>query len=84
MIECLMCIYESEHEKKNTNKITCVTSEDSDQPGQVFCPVCPHEENLDPKLPIESTVKTDQTESSLDAQVFLLVLLYYGSLISGK
>ena len=42
---------------------------------------CPHEETLGPWLPCECTAKTDQTgqcpgwsESSLDAQVILLVL----------
>ena len=50
--------------EKQTNKMACAPSEDSDQPGhppdQSFR--FPHEESLSPYLPIERTVEdSDQT-----------------------
>ena len=44
--------------------MTCAPSEDSDQPGHLPSHRCPHEETLGPLLPIESTVKTDQTRDA--------------------
>ena len=54
--------YEPPHVK--TNKMTFAPSEDSDQlghPSSLISLCCPHEETLDPQLPIERTAKTDQT-----------------------
>ena len=77
--------YEPPHDK--INKMACVPSEDSDQPGHppslINLP-CPHEESSGPsKLPIHwGTAKTlirlggypGWSESSLGAQIMLLVL----------
>ena len=48
----------------NTNKMACVPSKDSDQPGHLpslISLLCPHEESVGAKLPIEHTAETDQT-----------------------
>ena len=69
-------VNEPEHGK--TSKISCVPSEDSDQPGH------PHENTLSHCLSIKRTAKTDRTggsESSLGAQVILLVLSCCGSIL---
>ena len=57
-------IIEPSHDE--TNKMICVPSEDSDQPGHPSAQSdqslhCPLEERLGPKLPIKHTAKTDQT-----------------------
>ena len=49
--------------KKQTNKMACAPSEDSDQPGHPLSESdqsfrCPHEESLDPYQPIERASKT--------------------------
>ena len=50
-IELLSSENESQHDK--TNKMTCATSEDSDQPGHPTSLIksfhCPHEESLGPE-----------------------------------
>ena len=71
------------------NKITCASSEDSDQPGHppsLISLCCPHEEALGPMPPINRTAKTDQTGQMprliwvlLGAHAILLVLLWGGS-----
>ena len=78
---------EPPHDK--TNKMICVSSEDSNQPGHppslIIC--CPHEESLGPWLSTERTAKTltrlgscpGWSESSLGAQVILFVLSCCGS-----
>ena len=55
---CEPLITELPHDK--TNKITCVPSEDSDQPEHPGSLFCPHEEALGPWLPIKRISKTDQ------------------------
>ena len=50
---------EPPHDK--TNKMACAPNEDSDQPGHqpsLISLRCPHEESLDPELPVERTAKT--------------------------
>ena len=52
-------VNEPPHDK--TNKMACVPSEDSDQPGHppsLISLCCPHEETLGAQLPIEHTAKT--------------------------
>ena len=73
------------HRTKNTNKMTCVPSKDSDKPGHLPSPITAFRcspEGLGPKLPIKCTVKTlirlgecpGLSESLLGAHVILLVL----------
>ena len=55
----LLTVYEPPHDK--TNKMACAPSEDTDQPGHppsLNSLRCPHDESLDPWLPIERTAKT--------------------------
>ena len=56
---CLKLLVELPHDK--TNKMTCVPSEDSDQPGHppsLISLRCLSEESLGPKLPLKYTAKT--------------------------
>ena len=49
---------------KKINKMACASSEDSDQPlhpPSLISLRRPHEESVGPLLPIERTLKTDQT-----------------------
>ena len=85
------CSIEPQHNK--TNKMTCVPSEDSDQPGRppsrISLPWV-HEETLGPKLLIECTAKTLIRQGGcpgwsaplLGAQVILLVFSWCGSIIN--
>ena len=74
-----------DHWHDKTNKMTCVPSEDSDQPGHqpsLISLRSPHEETFGPWLPIEHTAKTliklggcpGWYESLMGAQVICLVL----------
>ena len=63
-----------------TNKMTCAPSEDSDQPGHppsLNGLRCPHEESLDPELPIKGIAKTDQTGRTGHFVGFVILRLKY-------
>ena len=67
---CLLGIKINEQPHDKTNKLICVPSKDSDQPSLISLR-CPYKETLGPQLPIEHTA---QAESSLGAQIILMVL----------
>ena len=64
---------EPPHDK--TNKMICVPSEDSDQPGQ--SQRCPPEAKLGPKRPIECIAKTDQTGSTYAAHIHFITFFTF-------
>ena len=69
----------NERLRDKTNKIVCMSSEDSDQPGHppsLISLRCPREESLGPWLPIKRTAKTDQT-----GQVPRLIQVFAGRVI---